>query len=155
MLTNPPYSSDHLPRLLQFCAQKSKPFLLLLPQWVAKKPYFAELPRRLKENIFFIAPVEQYKYVMPSDLVPQASRPSWVGDDGVTSPFQSAWFVYLPFKNAYESLETAAGCVVAKSLQAVKWRLKKGGESPQSASKKLPKRLKKSSKCRLGTVEFH
>ena len=73
-MTNPPYSSDHVPRCLEqlassfslgcwmqcllfcltpglafvhtnlrFCRKSMKPCLLLLPNWVAKKPYFFEM----------------------------------------------------------------------------------------------------------------
>eukprot|EP00435_Cladocopium_sp_Y103_P016295 s3229_g4.t1 len=135
LLTNPPYSADHLERCLTFCVESTKPCLLLLPCWVAKKPYFLKLFGCRDNHIFFIAPLQKYNYTMPPDLVPESCKPSWVGDDGQTSPFQSCWYVYLPspFKPAtfFENLKCNMAksgpfdCVLAKRLQSVKWKLKK------------------------------
>src|SRR4051812_17275892 len=40
LVTNPPFSGDHMSRLLEFCAQRGKPWLLLLPDFVASKKYY-------------------------------------------------------------------------------------------------------------------
>jgi hypothetical protein len=40
LLTNPPYSGDHVERLLRFVATNAKPFLLLMPNYFCAKPYF-------------------------------------------------------------------------------------------------------------------
>ena len=45
LVTNPPYSGDHVPRLLAFCAASPKPWLLLVPDYVHGKPYYAPLMR--------------------------------------------------------------------------------------------------------------
>ncbi|CAE7436503.1 URT1 [Symbiodinium pilosum] len=137
-MTNPPYSSDHLPRCLEFCGKLTKPCLLLLPNWVAKKPYFSKLLAGRVDNMFFIAPLERYAYTMPPELVPDCCKPAWVGDDGKTSPFESSWYIILPpsigSKRIYDRLESELqqslfGCMAAKKLQALKWKLKKARES--------------------------
>ncbi|CAE6924379.1 papd4-b [Symbiodinium natans] len=142
-MTNPPYSSDHVPRCLEFCRKSMKPCLLLLPNWVAKKPYFFEMFQQRMEDIFFIAPVQRYTYIMPPDLVPESRKPAWVGEDGKTSPFQSSWYVIVPPElgpaKIYDRLESDMkktgpfDCVLARKLQAVKWKLKKVG------SREMPK----------------
>ena len=43
LVTNPPYSADHMERLLEFCAQSTLPFFLLLPNYVYMKPYCMQL----------------------------------------------------------------------------------------------------------------
>ena len=40
LITNPPYSADHKERVLAYCARTSKPWLLLMPNYVANKQYF-------------------------------------------------------------------------------------------------------------------
>ena len=42
VLTNPPYSGDHVERLLRFCRSNGKPFLLLMPNYFIAKPYYGE-----------------------------------------------------------------------------------------------------------------
>ena len=170
LMTNPPYSSDHLQRCLDFCRRAGKPFLLLLPCWVAKKPYFSTL-KPLEESMFFVVPLQRYSYTMPPDLVPASCKPSWVGEDGATSPFLSAWYVCVPsMPNFFKAAKTVMDregpfdCVLVKSLQASKWKLKKAGqtgeaEAPNTARAGTNKRCNKrrvASKKRTvpGTIEF-
>jgi hypothetical protein len=40
LLTNPPYSGEHMSKLLSFVAKNSKPFLLLMPTYVANESYY-------------------------------------------------------------------------------------------------------------------
>jgi hypothetical protein len=42
LITNPPFSGDHIERTLRFAAENGKPWLLLLPQFIAKKAYYVE-----------------------------------------------------------------------------------------------------------------
>jgi hypothetical protein len=155
--------------------ESTKPCILLLPCWVAKKTYFSKLFGCRDNQIFFIAPLQRYNYTMPPDLVPESCKPSWVGDDGQTSPFQSCWYVYLPppFKPGifFENLKCNMAksgpfdCVLAKRLQSVKWKLKKtraqGGQGRPEAEcldQEKRKRKKHRQKCERpavpGTVEF-
>ena len=50
LVTNPPYSADHMEKLLQFCAQSTQPFFLLLPNYVYMKPYCLQLLQGLKSS---------------------------------------------------------------------------------------------------------
>ena len=169
LVTNPPYSSDHLERCVAFCMQSVRPCLLLLPCWVAKKPYFLKSFGGRDDSLFFIAPLQRYNYTMPPDLVPESCKPSWVGDDGQTSPFQSCWYVYLPPSfNAsifFETLKrniTKSGpfdCVLAKRLQAIKWKLKKASGYPaetdcKKGTKRKTPNKKQPQRQVPGTVEF-
>jgi hypothetical protein len=40
MLTNPPFSGDHMAKLLRFASGSCKPYLLLLPNYVCLKPFY-------------------------------------------------------------------------------------------------------------------
>jgi hypothetical protein len=47
LVTNPPFSGDHMERTLRFALDNGKPFFLLLPQFVAKKAYYLETVKDL------------------------------------------------------------------------------------------------------------
>ena len=40
LVTNPPYSEDHIPKLLDYVSQSDKPYLLLMPNYVCTMPYY-------------------------------------------------------------------------------------------------------------------
>ena len=44
LLTNPPYSGDHVQQLLDFCRANGKPFLLLMPNYFCGKDFY-EAPK--------------------------------------------------------------------------------------------------------------
>ena len=51
LITNPPFSSDHMERILKFCVTNKRPFFLLLPQFVGKKSYYLELLKILPNSM--------------------------------------------------------------------------------------------------------
>ena len=63
LVTNPPYSSDHMKKLLKFCAESKKPWFLLLPNYVYLKDYY--VPSLLGQKPFYIAPKKRYMYTTP------------------------------------------------------------------------------------------
>lgn len=88
LLTNPPYSGDHVEKLLAFERRNSKPTLLLMPNYVSAKTYF---PR---SRFSFVVPRKRYMYWTPKGLRPKDKLQSHVGAAGVrTSPFVSFWYV--------------------------------------------------------------
>lgn len=67
LVTNPPYSLDHMQRLVAYCITTSKPWFLLMPNYVYTKEYF--LPTLMHVNIpklFFIVPFKRYSYTTPN-----------------------------------------------------------------------------------------
>ena len=40
LITNPPFSGTHIPRVLEFAARCGKPFAILIPEFCARKAYF-------------------------------------------------------------------------------------------------------------------
>lgn len=91
LVTNPPYSADNIPRLLQFCEQQRKPWMLLVPNWVYTKPYYAPLLQRPPPPAlrFYLAPKRRYLYTTPKSRRQLKSAK-------YTSPFASFWFCSLP-----------------------------------------------------------
>lgn len=45
LVTNPPFSGDHIERLLAFCCGIPQPWLILMPQYIFNKPFFWRLVR--------------------------------------------------------------------------------------------------------------
>ena len=37
LLTNPPYSKDHKEKIINYCSKLNKPWMLLLPNYIANK----------------------------------------------------------------------------------------------------------------------
>eukprot|EP01135_Chromosphaera_perkinsii_P001451 Nk52_evm1s172 gene=Nk52_evmTU1s172 len=42
LVTNPPFSGDNIERLMRFCAEQGKPFLILMPQYVSRKWFYVD-----------------------------------------------------------------------------------------------------------------
>ncbi|GLI64201.1 hypothetical protein VaNZ11_007393, partial [Volvox africanus] len=87
LVTNPPYSSDHKERILEFCLRSGKPWALLLPNYVATKAYFSELLDSMStpaaQRPFFLTPPARYNYEHPE------------GTGHAESPFFSIWYIGL------------------------------------------------------------
>lgn len=102
LVTNPPYSTDNIPKLLHFCEQQRKPWLLLVPNWVYTKPYYAPLLQRPPPPAlrFYVAPKKRYLYTTPKSRRQLKSAK-------YTSPFASFWFCSLPTLPPLPSAEPA------------------------------------------------
>lgn len=81
VVTNPPYSGDHIPKLFDFVKSCSVPVFLLLPNFVCTKPYFD--PR----GVFYVVPKSRYQYSTPKGRRQEKTAK-------YTSPFASFWYCY-------------------------------------------------------------
>lgn len=125
LLTNPPYSDNHVDTLMQFCKSQSQPYALLMPNWVARKKDYT-----LKgQPHFFLSPLKAYTYIMPSWA---DKRQDHVGEDGQTRPYFSSWYiggVATPISDQFHDLmdRVAKGqsWVVAKTIKGLKWKIQK------------------------------
>jgi hypothetical protein len=99
LLTNPPYSGDHMERLLTFCRDHSKPWLLLVPSYVHQKPYFSSIFAEARAP-FFAVPKKRYMYWSPKGACRDNPK---VRKDGRTSPFVTLWYVPKTAALAYLS----------------------------------------------------
>lgn len=59
-MTSPPYSADHIRRLLQHAATATAPWVLLMPEYVHRKAYYQPTVGRLKP--WFLVPSKPYTY---------------------------------------------------------------------------------------------
>lgn len=68
LVTNPPYSEDHIERLINFAFRSNKPWFLLLPNFVYCKPYYEA---RLNSGVycapltFYVTAEKRYLYTTP------------------------------------------------------------------------------------------
>ncbi|KAI2502661.1 hypothetical protein MHU86_11786 [Fragilaria crotonensis] len=177
-LTNPPYSDDHIERLLTFLNKtpmnhkdddgnddgddlsSCKPFCLLLPNWVARKREYKTLMSN--RTVFYLSPIQPYTYVMPAwngrddntnnnnndepakntDVdggTNKSGRPDHVGDDGLTTPYLSSWYISagsnLKTEALLQQLQQVTSSssskngrnewVVAKTIKGLKWKIQK------------------------------
>lgn len=108
LLTNPPYSADHIERLVSHVAAleppsassqsaassskkktKLRPFALLVPSYVMGRPFWARAVAALDPAPFYVCPHRRYAY-----LPPEWARAA--GTTTTTAPFPTAWFCWLP-----------------------------------------------------------
>ena len=90
LVTNPPYSADHVERLVAHVSETTKPFALLVPTYVLGRAYWRAAAARLDPAPFYVCPHRRYGYLPPAWARRDASAPE------TTAPFHTAWFCWLP-----------------------------------------------------------
>ena len=90
LVTNPPYSADHIERLVAHVSETRKPFALLVPTYVLGRAYWRAAAARLDPAPFYVCPHRRYGYLPPAWARRDASAPE------TTAPFHTAWFCWLP-----------------------------------------------------------
>lgn len=98
LVTNPPYTADHVERLLSFCARAAQPCLLLMPSYVYCRAYYGTSGFGAARPCYLCPPF-RYKYTSPRGAHNAAGerRRAGSGSSGaVTAPFVSFWYLKLP-----------------------------------------------------------
>jgi hypothetical protein len=98
LITNPPYSEDHIERLITYVTSQTKlgttkatkAWLLLMPTWVHKKEYYITATTASKITPFYIVPKKRYIYCPPPNY--RTKRESGVHKK--SSPFISMWYCW-------------------------------------------------------------
>lgn len=93
LVTNPPYSGNHPQKLMDFVTKsQSKPYLLLMPNWVYTKDYYhkSTLPR---SGTYYVSPKTRYLYTTPKGRRQKKSGK-------VTSPFPTLWYCGVPSESS-------------------------------------------------------
>lgn len=143
-LTNPPYSEDHIEKLMNYITSPSfgsKPWLLLMPQWVHKKDYYvnATTKNRAKRcDPFYIVPKKRYVYLPPANF--REKKDSDVHKK--SSPFISMWYCWGgdekrngELMNAFKKSATMRDCDMARSKSALR-DLRRNGSDKGGKKKK-------------------
>jgi hypothetical protein len=148
-ITNPPYSSDHIDKLMKYItstAFASMPWLLLMPQWVHKKDYYESSTTKSQINPsypFYIVPKKRYVYLPPPDF--REKKASDVHKK--SSPFVSMWYVWGGTKNdalirAFQQSDIVNSCDFARSKSALRDLRRNGGGGNKSSKNKKKKKSK-------------
>ena len=93
LVTNPPYSGDHMEKLLKYVLSIDKPSFLLIPNYVYMKDYYSRILSQYRHvpPPVFIVPNKRYLYTTPYGRR-QAKSAKY------TSPFPTFWFCFLGSK---------------------------------------------------------
>ena len=92
LVTNPPYSGDHIEKLIKFLSSKkfgNKPWMLLCPEFVHKKDYYTELMTKKKRPLY-IVPNKRYIYLPPRGFREKKASAT----HKKSSPFTSYWYIW-------------------------------------------------------------
>ena len=89
LVTNPPYSGEHVSRLFDFCRASGKPWFVLVPNYCYTKPYYVRFLQDSKAEYFYIAPKKRYLYLTPKGRRQHKSSK-------ITSPFITFWYCHVP-----------------------------------------------------------
>lgn len=100
LLTNPAYSGDHIPRLMAICVALGKPLLLLMPSYVAGKPFYAAAAAAVAANpalgqMLYLYPRKRYTYWTPRGGLRSKKQAHSSALGNRTSPFISFWYAAL------------------------------------------------------------
>jgi hypothetical protein len=128
LITNPPYSQNHISKLTDFLsspAMTNKPWFLLMPQWVSKKDYYCNVWD--KRSFYVLPDKRRYVYVPPKDF--REKKASDVHKK--SSPFISMWFVWGGSESKTSALYQTAltrcsGCELARSKNGLRDLRRKG-----------------------------
>jgi hypothetical protein len=146
VVTNPPFSADHIERALRFCVSRNagRPWLLLLPSFIHKKRTCAPELARARSPPMFLFPRATYTFWSPGrgfKTGPARERAPAEGEPAgkSTTPFECMWYVWCGDASTHAELKTwwckkyerASGCQLALSA----------AELPDKA--KGPKRVEK------------
>ena len=130
VVTNPPYSGDHMERLMKFVTSPrfhQRPWFLLLPNWVHKRDYYVKATRNIRP--FYLVPKKRYVYEPPKNF--REAKKSDVHKK--SSPFVSMWYIWGGTHVLNEKLiqrflqvENSSGCSLARSKSALRDLRRKG-----------------------------
>jgi len=94
IVSNPPYSGNHIEKFLKFCVNSHKPWFLLLPNFVLLKPYYTYsiIPvgkvKAVPQRVFFVIPEHRYEFLTPKGRHQKKSK-------DYTSPHFTFWYCHF------------------------------------------------------------
>jgi hypothetical protein len=99
LMTNPPYSGDHVEKLIEHVTSKvhgNKPWMLLMPNFVHKKDYFQQLTKASGQEPIYLIPHKRYIYQPPPNFRDKKASDT----HKKSSPFVSMWYLFGGSKQA-------------------------------------------------------
>ena len=89
LMTNPPYSGDHVDRLISHVVAAKTPFALLIPTYYLGRDVWRRAASQLSPPPFYVCPHRRYAYLPPAWAREAAAART-------TAPFTTAWFCWRP-----------------------------------------------------------
>ena len=89
LMTNPPYSGDHVERLISHVVAAKRPFALLIPTYYLGRDAWRRAASQLSPQPFYVCPHRRYAYLPPAWAREAAAART-------TAPFTTAWFCWRP-----------------------------------------------------------
>ncbi|KAK3283334.1 hypothetical protein CYMTET_8962, partial [Cymbomonas tetramitiformis] len=134
LVTNPPFSADHLERTLRFAAHDNhgRPFLLLLPNFVWRKKYYETAVEGASP--VFLVPAKRYTFWSPVRAELRGRPEHERGRAASTTPFECFWYLSLgPWTEELvqgwrRKHEAQSGCTLVLGADAAR-----AGELPERA----------------------
>jgi len=143
-VTNPPYSGDHIDRLMKFVTSstvfQSRPWCLLMPNWVHKKDYYINAIQNNGIQPFYVVPKKRYVYEPPKDFRSKKASDT----HKKSSPFVSMWYIWGGTTHMndilYQECMKRGGilaneCEVARSKSSLR-DLRRGGKGTKKKKNK-------------------
>jgi len=92
VVTNPPYSSDHVERMFKYLFTRAKPFFCLIPNYVYTKPFYSNMSSMdfVKPRPFYLTPETPRKYVYETPPNLRQVKAAKLK----TAPFVSFWYCW-------------------------------------------------------------
>ena len=90
LLTNPPYSKDHIRRAVDYCVSRKAPWLMLLPHNVMLRDWFQGVVSRDVSPPMFLCPHQRYSFDPAANL---ATGDSATAIPSKHVPFVTIWFI--------------------------------------------------------------
>lgn len=110
LVTNPPYSADHVDRVIAHCVEARRPFALLIPTYYLGRDAWRRAAAALSPEPFYVCPHRRYAYLPPAWARDAAAR-------ATTSPFTTCCFCWLP--EGSTGLDFASRVDVFRSVASV------------------------------------
>jgi len=131
LVSNPPYSGNHIERLIRYLTcplssnqSRDRPWFLLLPQWVHKKDYYVRAMAQHRITPFYLVPRHGRRYVYRPPPQFRSKRASDVHQQ--TAPFVSLWYCWGGSPARNEQLvqffyqQQNSSCDLARSKSALR-----------------------------------
>ena len=130
VLTNPPYSRDHVRRAIEYYVSRKAPWIMLLPHNTILRNWFPGVIARDLSPPLFLCPHQRYAFLR-KDVAKNGE--TVIGSESQKHvPFVTVWFIgglsaftRMTLLSTWESCDRKQGATLAQSLEEMPRRIKK------------------------------
>lgn len=152
LLTNPPYSKDHIRRALEYCISRKAPWFMLLPHNVLLRDWYSSLISRDVSSPIYICPHQRYAFqVVTKKQLPGTSHATLNSEH---TPFVTIWLVggltsdaKEKMMDAWEACSRKDAATLAQNFGSMPRRIRKLMKfASQRVNKKMRNKVKSKTK---------